>query len=67
VFNLSVEHDESYIADGFVVHNCQPTSQAGRRLGVNDERWIWDDIARIIEEVQPTYLFLENVSGLRRQ
>jgi site-specific DNA-cytosine methylase len=64
VFNLSVEHDESYIADGFVVHNCQPTSQAGRRLGVNDERWIWDDIARIIEEVQPTYLFLENVSGL---
>jgi DNA (cytosine-5)-methyltransferase 1 len=29
VCNLSVEEDESYMADGAVVHNCQPFSLAG--------------------------------------
>ena len=43
---------------------CQPVSHAGKRLGDKDERWIWDDIERVIKEVQPTYLFLENVRGL---
>ena len=43
---------------------CQPVSHAGKRLGDKDERWIWDDIERIIKEIQPAYLFLENVRGL---
>ena len=29
VWNLSVEDDESYLADGAIVHNCQPFSKAG--------------------------------------
>ena len=45
---------------------CQPWSDAGRRQGVQDERWIWDDIARIIGEVRPLLVFLENVPGLVR-
>jgi DNA (cytosine-5)-methyltransferase 1 len=33
VFNLSVAEDESYIADGIVVHNCTEVSPAGGRSG----------------------------------
>jgi len=43
---------------------CQPWSCAGQRKGTDDERWIWPDIARIIREVGPRFVFLENVPGL---
>lgn len=43
---------------------CQPWSTAGKGLGTADDRWLWPDIARIIGEVGPEYVFLENVSGL---
>lgn len=42
---------------------CQPFSQAGKRLGEQDERHLWPDIARIIGEVEPGVVFFENVSG----
>lgn len=45
---------------------CQPFSVAGRRLGLADDRWIWPDIARVIREVGPSFVFLENVPGLVR-
>ena len=45
---------------------CQPFSTAGKQLGLDDERWIWPWIARIIADVQPRYVFLENVTGLIR-
>lgn len=45
---------------------CQPFSVAGKRRGLEDERWIWPDIARVIGEVGPQYVFLENVPGLIR-
>lgn len=43
---------------------CQPWSTAGKRRGKSDERWIWPDIARVIREVGPRLVFLENVRGL---
>lgn len=43
---------------------CQPFSCAGKGQGTRDDRWIWDDIARIIGEVRPSTVFLENVRGL---
>jgi DNA (cytosine-5)-methyltransferase 1 len=43
---------------------CQPWSVAGKRAGTKDARWIWPDIARIIGEVEPEIVFLENVPGL---
>ena len=43
---------------------CQPFSVAGQRKGTDDVRWIWGDIARIVGDIQPRYVFLENVSGL---
>jgi len=45
---------------------CQPHSVAGKRLGTADERWIWDDIARILRETGAPLFFGENVSGLLR-
>lgn len=43
---------------------CQPWSHAGARLGTEDKRWLWPDIARVIGQVRPAYVFLENVPGL---
>lgn len=45
---------------------CQPFSAAGKRLGTDDDRWLWPDIARIIRDVEPRYVFLENVPGVVR-
>lgn len=45
---------------------CQPFSVAGAKRGINDERWLWPDIARIIADVGPRFVFLENVPGLVR-
>ena len=42
---------------------CQPFSTAGKRLGTEDERHLWPDIARIIGEIEPGLCFFENVSG----
>lgn len=43
---------------------CQPVSNAGKQLGIHDERWIWDQVARIIKETRPRAVFLENTEGL---
>jgi len=45
---------------------CQPWSCAGQRKGTADERWIWDDIYRIIQEVRPKWCFFEEVRGFIR-
>ena len=43
---------------------CQPHSNAGKRLGREDKRNLWPDTCRIIREVGPRYVLLENVRGL---
>lgn len=43
---------------------CQPVSHAGKRLGDEDERWLWDDVARAVRELRPGHVVLENVRGL---
>lgn len=65
VFNLSVAEDESYIADGIVVHNCQGLSVAGKRGGLTDVRsGMFFEMARIVRELRPSLLVWENVPGL---
>lgn len=64
VYNLAVDVDESYVVEGAVVHNCQPWALCGKQKGINDERWIFPEIAKIIRNVGPKYVFLENVPGL---
>ena len=41
---------------------CQPFSVAGKRQGTEDPRHLWPHVARIIDEVEPPFVFLENVA-----
>ncbi|NEX47148.1 DNA cytosine methyltransferase [Pseudotabrizicola algicola] len=41
---------------------CQPFSVAGKRRGTDDPRHLWPHVARIISEVEPPFVFLENVA-----
>jgi len=43
---------------------CQPHSHAGKRKGKADERNLWPDTLRVIRDVEPEYVLLENVRGL---
>jgi len=45
---------------------CQPLSHAGQRKGVNDERWLFDDICRLVDRGMDNrpLLYFENVPGL---
>ena len=61
VYNLSVEEDESYVADGAVVHNCQPFSSAGARGGKYDPRDGFKLVYNVIDELQPRRVVFENV------
>jgi DNA (cytosine-5)-methyltransferase 1 len=45
---------------------CQPFSQAGKQKAEQDDRNLWPDTVRIICEVRPRVVFLENVPGLVR-
>lgn len=54
--------DVDIITAGFP---CQPFSTAGKRAGITDERYLFDDIARLTSRMETRpYLFLENVPGL---
>lgn len=44
---------------------CPGESLAGRRRGVEDERWLWPDFARLIHAIRPRYVIGENVIGHR--
>lgn len=46
---------------------CQPFSVAGKQKGMEDERWLWDALIRLISEVRPAYFVGENVYGLLTQ
>jgi len=43
---------------------CQPFSVAGKQSGASDDRNLFPDTIRIIRELRPRYVFLENVPGL---
>ena len=68
VYNMEVEHDHSYTANGAIVHNCQSISQAGLQHGFTEGSGTRSSIIWYTREalkvLKPKYALLENVAAM---
>lgn len=72
VYDITVENDHSFTANGAIVHNCQDISVAGNQAGIvkgQTRSGLLYEVERLLETAvtngnQPKYLLLENVKNL---
>lgn len=70
VYNMEVEDDHSYTANGLAAHNCTSFSVAGKRggLAVEDKSGLVRQVFRVLGEIEeadrPEWLIYENVRGM---
>jgi site-specific DNA-cytosine methylase/intein/homing endonuclease len=66
VYDIEVEDDHSFTANGCIVHNCQDISISGVQKGIQKgtRSGLLYEVERILTKNQPKYLLMENVKNL---
>lgn len=69
VYNLEVQNNNTYNANGVIIHNCQDISVAGKQKGFAGERSslffaVTGKLRQLKDEQKPSYLLIENVKNL---
>ena len=59
-FNGKEFRDADIVVGGFP---CQPWSVAGEQRGDTDDRDLWHEMVRVIEDIRPRWIIGENVRG----
>jgi len=68
VYDIEVETDHSFTANGCIAHNCQDISNQGKQKGLYEgtsSSLLWQ-VGRLLDEVTelPKFLLMENVSAI---
>ncbi len=66
VWDIEVEEDHSFTANGCIVHNCQDISISGVQRGIEKgtRSGLLYEVERIVEYNKPKFLLMENVKNL---